>query len=403
MHLCVSCKGRGYCGRRCAILERTSSMLPVLKKLTYRDIAGSSPPGVFVGRHGYPKVNVGLLVPQVSGDTAIFDSPSSWYSQGSGIREIMGYRSELINSSFASSVRSPSGFIDLAHDIALSKRSVDMELSLKKIPSVKISYDSMHAPMGPMGSLEKARISSNPVSDKRSEYLAYDTSACATDSISELYASGADIGSISKLLSVGLLGAKSQRRLVPTRWSITAVDDSLGKQLLSEIRSFEWIDSFRFFFNSYLGNSFAVLLMPRFWSFELVEAYYPGSVWLMQGERKIISDHETNLPRKSYASNTGGAYYAIRLAVLEYLKKIRRQASVLVLREVGKDYYAPLGVWVTRETVRDCFSKGLSFNSLEGSLEELSRKMRVSRLELMAESSLISDFRKQKTLRDFSS
>ncbi len=376
-------------------------MVPVMKKLTSKEIEGSSPPGVFVGRHGYPKVNVGLLVPQIKGDTSILDAPSSWYAQDRSISQIMGYRSELINSSFVSSVRSPSRFVDLAHDIALSKRSVDMELSLKKIPSLKISYDSMHAPMGPVGRLENARISSNPVSNKKMESLAYDTSARATDSISELYSSGVDTGSISRLLSIGLLGAKSQRKLVPTRWSITAVDDSLAKEMMAEVRSFGWIDSFKLFFNSYLGNSFAVLLMPRFWSFELVEAYYPGSVWLMQGERKIISDHETNLPRKTYAPNTGGGYYAIRLAVLEYLKKIKRQASALVIREVGSDYYAPLGVWVTRETVRNSFSKGISIPSIEDSIKEISRRMRVSQKDIMANSSLVSDFKRQKTLRDF--
>ncbi len=375
--------------------------MPVMKKITSTDISGASPPAVFVGRAGYPKVNVGLLVPQLHGNTSILDAPSLWCRENYSIKSIIESRSELVNASFVSSVKSPARFVGLAQEIALSKRSVEMEVSLKGIPKADVSYDSTHTPMGPQGRLNAAKLSSNPATDQKMEYLASDSSANATDAMLELYASGIDTNAISKLLSVGLLGAKTQRKLVPTRWSITAVDDTLGKRMIEEVKSFDWVDSYKLFFNSYLGNSFAVLLMPRFWSFELIEAYYPGSVWLMQGERKMISDYETNLPRKGYADSTGGAYYAIRLAVLEYLKKIRKQASALILREVGSDYYAPLGVWVTRETVRNAFSSELSFASFSDAVAELEKRMKTSKEDLLAKSALLSDSKRQRTLRDF--
>ncbi len=38
--------------------------------------------------------------------------------------------------------------------------------------------------------------------------------------------------------------------------------------------------------------------------------------------------------------------------MLEYLREKRRQASVLVIREIKPSYYAPLGVWVVEEGVR---------------------------------------------------
>ena len=324
-----------------------------------------------------------------------------WCREDYSISKIISARSELVNAAFVSSVKSPAKFVDLAQEIALSRRSVEMEVSLKGIPRADVSYDSTHTPMGPQGRLAEARLSSNPAADQKMEYLASDSSANATDAMLELYSSGIDTNSISKMLSIGLLGTKTQRKLVPTRWSITAVDDTLGKKFIEEIKSFDWVDSYKLFFNSYLGNSFAVLLMPRFWSFELIEAYYPGSVWLMQGEKKMISDYETNLPRKQYADSTGGAYYAIRLAALEYLKKVRRQASVLVLREIGSEYYAPLGVWVTRETVRNAFSKEMSFPSFSQALAELGKRMKSSKEDLLAKSALLSDSKKQRTLRDF--
>ncbi|MCL4406837.1 hypothetical protein M1139_01955 [Candidatus Parvarchaeota archaeon] len=50
--------------------------------------------------------------------------------------------------------------------------------------------------------------------------------------------------------------------------------------------------------------------------------------------------------------NTAGAYYAIRLAVLEKLREMKSQFSVLCIREITPEYFAPLGVWVVREGAR---------------------------------------------------
>ena len=49
---------------------------------------------------------------------------------------------------------------------------------------------------------------------------------------------------LSKILSVGVLGLKKDKKLVPTRWSITATDDILAKNLLRKIRDFKWIENY---------------------------------------------------------------------------------------------------------------------------------------------------------------
>ena len=41
---------------------------PILNKLK---IGGSSPPSIFIGRYGYPKVSIGPMIPPVIGDTSI--------------------------------------------------------------------------------------------------------------------------------------------------------------------------------------------------------------------------------------------------------------------------------------------------------------------------------------------
>jgi hypothetical protein len=50
--------------------------------------------------------------------------------------------------------------------------------------------------------------------------------------------------------------------------------------------------------------------------------------------------------------------------VLEHLKKVKRQSSVLLLRFITGEYYAPLGVWVVRQAVRKTLvNKPLVFDS----------------------------------------
>src|SRR5437879_6332237 len=74
--LCIQCRGaKLLCGKtRCPILVRWDSMMKTAPMIDRMDLDGSSPPGVFVGRFGYPKVYVGPLVPPIHGDTQILRS-----------------------------------------------------------------------------------------------------------------------------------------------------------------------------------------------------------------------------------------------------------------------------------------------------------------------------------------
>jgi hypothetical protein len=53
----------------------------------------------------------------------------------------------------------------------------------------------------------------------------------------------------------------------------------------------------------------------------------------------------------------GGCYYSGKLAVLEHLEKVQRQAKVFIFREAYPDYILPMGVWQVRENVRNAMSQ----------------------------------------------
>src|SRR5271154_3882127 len=94
--MCLQCRGaKLLCGKpRCPIIVKAQSIARVGESAYSDHIAGSSPPGVFVGRYGYPKVSIGPMVPARYGDTTILDTPEEWL--GRPIETIIDYRYSLV-------------------------------------------------------------------------------------------------------------------------------------------------------------------------------------------------------------------------------------------------------------------------------------------------------------------
>jgi hypothetical protein len=136
--------------------------------------------------------------------------------------------------------------------------------------------------------------------------------------------------------------------------------------------------------------------------FEQIEAWYPGSVYIPGNETILVSDHEFGNGRKRYANKTAGAYYAARLASLEHLVKVRRQAAVIVFREVRSGYLVPLGVWQIRENVRHAFkSRHTEFSSLQEALNSIRAGLRIPVEEWTRKSKIIDRIIHQKTLLNY--
>jgi len=124
----------------------------------------------------------------------------------------------------------------------------------------------------------------------------------------------------------------------------------VGRTLTEKVLDMPLLSDCLLFSGERLGNHFEILLMPLNYRFEVVEIWMPHSAW-SGGEAWIGSDGEGLRGKQGYSSLAGG-YYAARLAALEGLLRMGRQAAVLALREIGPSYWAPLGVWVVREAAR---------------------------------------------------
>ncbi|MFB6191345.1 MAG: hypothetical protein ABEJ64_02865 [Candidatus Nanohaloarchaea archaeon] len=319
-----------------------------------KDFQGASPPSVFIGSSNYPKVNTGILSPQHPGSTELLDSPDDWYREDYGIEKIAQMRTSLVNSKQRLNVQDSDRFLDNTREVAMARKPVDIEVSLEKAPANSVSGGRVK-PVSASGNVEEFVLGENPSVERRLEDAFYDTDWKAQSAVRKLYSKGVDNYRLQQALSAGMLGEVENRKLVPTRWSITASDDMISQKLREKVKQYQEIGRIEYYRNSYLGNHFHIFLVPGRWEHELIELKRPGSTWNAAQNTHIGVDHEPYAGRTQYAEETSGAYYASRLGVLEHLQSRRRQAKALVVREVTPEYWAPLGVWIIRETVRNAF------------------------------------------------
>jgi len=401
--LCVLCKGsRFLCGKtRCPIMVKVNYFLKSVPLMT-EDIAGMSPPSVFIGRIGYPNVYAGPLVPPIHEDTTVYDLPERWF--GKSMDEIVGFRSMLVRGKYrvnAQKFMDAGKILDQTRELALADASVELQLNLTKKPRNSIFLDDNVQPFGPSALIRDLHVG-NARYDDKIEKAYYDTDLRAGPAVLELYSRGVMVSKIQKAFSVGAFGVEKNRRLVPTRWSITAVDDIISKSLMAKVKSYPEINEYRVYESTYLDNIFEILMIPQRWSYESMEAWYPGTVWNPNGNSiAIYSDWEGNSGRTTYAA-IGGCYYSARLATCEQLSKERRQATVIVLREARPGYIMPIGVWQVRENVRNAMrQKPYLFKSLAESLQFIGGRFEIPMQRWIMQSELLKQALFQKKISDF--
>jgi DNA repair protein NreA len=401
---CLYCKTRypeKYCRLpSCPLYTKLESMKRIEKGLKGKEFDSSSKTP-FVSRFGYPNINVGVLAPPGVADSTGYDAPKEWAARGAQIPEILEYRSSMVNSRFRTQVKARSKQLETAQEIAMARRAVAMDVTLKERPRMRLQLRPDVAPMGPSAELLKLELTENPRVEKAVDKAVSDDELKAVDAMGEMTKKGIDEGVLRNLLSVGLLGIKKDRKLVPTRWSITATDDTVSKQHIAKLRDFRHAECTAFF-GGYLGNFYLVLFIPGIFSYELFEMMPHEHQAVFQ----FVTDFELHEGRKAYAQNTAGGYYATRLAVAEKLVSMKRQARVLALRFITEAYSLPLGVWVVREASRKAMgARPIEFASLNLMLDYAcvigKKKFGCSLEPILAQSKLLDFAKKQSTLDSF--
>lgn len=379
--LCLKCKGKLLCGlEKCPVYEKLKILREEFK--VKRNIVAPSPPFFLISWRNYPNL--------ASGPYLSFSDPLSFKAERAmemEMGEILRERASSIRPFQIRNVR------EVVEDGALSIKPVEMSAELKKVPEIKLDFNFM----GPSAPAVKIEIEEEPKVPRKVWYYYESYDLKAEEAIFELEEFGFDY--LVQLLSTGSLGIKSQRKLVPTRWAITAVDSILSKKYFRGVKKCEAIEKIEIYRAEHWDNNFVIVLFPWDWCFEVLEKWLPGSAW----GHGILRDYEIGELKKDYASNITGSYYAARLEILKFLAKRKRKAACLVMREVGPKYYFPVGVWHVRETVKMALNrKGEKFESWKEAKERIKEILKSDLREWEKKSIIIKIFREQKKITDFS-
>ena len=390
---------RALCGiRPCPLLMRAKAQARIDDALVGTDLSGASPPSVFIGESGYPKVLAGPLIPPVRIDEAeIMERPDLWLNRT--LDEILSLRFSLVRTKkhiAVTEASDPSRDLAETQTLALSDSALNSEATLLKRPQFTTVFSGRTLPIGPSAPLETFRLEDDPKVPKVVDRVTSDTDLKAVGGVMDLFNEGIRQEHITRLLSVGTLGQRKRRRLVPTKWSITATDDIIGRRLHREVLRYEWVNEFRVSIDHALGNTVALLFMPNAWQFEAMES------WLGGLNPPIITDYEWSRGRKDYARDVAGAYYATKLPALEYLVENRRQAGVIVFMEIDPQQWVPLGVWRFREIAKRALATNIkNFASLEEAMNEIGLHLRVPIQRWLETSKVYAEYRTQTKLTDF--
>jgi hypothetical protein len=386
--LCAVCKGtRHLCGQSICPLIFEARKTYEVSVPQGRHLYGPSPPSFFAGEAGYPMVFAGPLVSSGGERPGVGENPAGWLDLD--FAQLISIRLSLVRSMKRANIKQNDDRVlgELAQ-VAMSSKPMDIELTLERAVMPRFSFSFHTPPMGPSGTLERVLYIENPSVPRKVQQIVDDRGVAASMGMVELWDAGVNEVQITNLLTGGLLGRR--RTLVPTRWGITVVDDTLSKAVITRIKELSVIDAFRAGYHEALGNRFAVVLLPSSWSFEMLESWLPFTGNTV-GEYMIPGDRESGKGRSSYASNLGGAYYAARLAVAQGLLNLRRQAKCLVFMEVTKSWLAPLGVWRVREGVRRAMASLSAYDDLEMALGHVLANMETPKKNWLASSEFIAE------------
>ncbi len=402
--LCIQCRGaKLLCGKsRCPILVRWDSMMKTAPMIDRFELDGASPPGVFVGRFGYPKVFVGPLVPPIHGDTQILDSPEDWI--GHPMEDIVRFRSTLVRGMHRVHVQDVDRggrIVDQTRELALGTLPADVEVGFTRKPHGRVVLDDNVQPFGPSAPLQRLDIGNLRV-DPNLDRASSDTDLRAKEAVLGLFDRGLPVSKIQRAFSVGAFGLEKNRRFVPTRWSITAVDDAIGKDLRESVKTHPLINEIRVYEAIGYDDRFLVVMLPRPWRYELIEAWYPNTLWNPIGRDIVLfGDHEGFEGRTTYAS-IGGCYYAARLAIGEALDRERRQAATVILRETHPGYIMPVGVWNVREHVREALRRPPKlFPTMKETFDHLRTRLDIPMERYVRISEVLKHVLYQRTFDDF--
>lgn len=172
-------------------------------------ILDPTPPSIFVGRIGYPKVCVGPLV-SLNVDPVYADSPWLWKRT----EDVIRLRTSLLRVSRrfrVEDVREKKRELLELQEMTAAIKPMEVEAEIEKV-NRKAEFDDVMQPMGYSAIAESIRLAENPKIPDKVEKVYYDDMK-AFEGLKYLYDRGFSTYYLQKIFSAGILGERKRESL----------------------------------------------------------------------------------------------------------------------------------------------------------------------------------------------
>lgn len=251
-------------------------------------------------------------------------------------------------------------------DIYKSKKAIEFNSTFEKeLKFDKVLSNKVSGIMGSKNELESLNATENTSTNKQIEkYESND--AKAKEAVIKLYEHGENEQQIIHLLALGIFGVSINKKLVPSKWAITAYDTMIQNHLHKKILKYNPINQYEVYYYQNKSDTHVNILLPDHYMGTHTEdwANSYSDEWNGFNVDWFNNANKLSTPK---ALNAGG-YYATKIALNEHLNSRKKQAAAIMIRRI-RDYDVPLGVVFVRECVRESFKnqvfKTSSFSELD--------------------------------------
>jgi hypothetical protein len=221
-----------------------------------------SPPGICVKSGKYPMLDAGFLAAyEPLEHLSIYDYPDSW--QGLDRETIFSMRRYLYRFLLPVDARSmqPEGVIRALQEIALSVRPIALRVEGESLLPRRLRLRSGQLPSSNDVMIKSIEFLSDPEISKVAERIT-DQDIPAAEGIWRLLDYDYSLDQVVRLMSIGLLGRKKTRRIIPTRSAYKATINAFIDRAVMELIESPNISSYEIYLGNLFGDRFVVLLNP---------------------------------------------------------------------------------------------------------------------------------------------
>ncbi len=330
-----------------------------------KTVTAFSPPGIVVEPLKYPIVRASVLAStQASEFISIYDHPDSW--RGLDSDAILKMRKCLFRfgAQVDAKTMEPSPLVDTLQTVALSVNPLALHFEVSDIPQKDLVPLGGLLPTGPAVDARNATILNEPETSRVAEKIT-EQDIPAAEAIWKLLDYEYTLDQVARLMSVGLLGMKDNRRLIPTKSAYKATIDAFVNRAIMELIDRPLTSKFTLSTAELHGDVFTIFAqpgMPRV-DYLRVQRTELGIErgFSFEGIKNVSLDPKTSV----FADNA-------RFAVYHDFVQRRRGCQITVFHMSRNQRSEMLGPWRVRAGVKGALeSDMLELDSRENALAVL--------------------------------